>query len=134
MKNPIKRNIPGKRVHRNAKQENIDFIIKHKNETCYPSQRAYTKHIEPVHVELADNINKLKDELYLTLIDLQTICYENKLKISSYTLSMFLNRKYGPAFPPYKDTAESFFRLKQFLDDLRRNKQKTQQQQKTTYN
>lgn len=118
------RNIPGKRVHRNCCEENISFLKKNGPLTTYPSQRAYTKHIEPVHVELAEKINGLAKKLKLNKKELLFYCAKLELTISDYTLKGFLNEKYGPAFPPSQATAESLFTLKQFLEaELRKTKQ-----------
>lgn len=123
------RDIPGKAVHRNAMRDNIDFLKSRKHSsTVNANQRAYTKPILQCHVDLADRINKLCDNLKYSRNNLLYLCAELKLKIGTFTVQHFLNKKYGPAFPPTKHTVESFVILKQFLEKTYSSERKTNKQ------
>ena len=126
------RNIPGKAIHPNARPENIAYLksLRHSS-TTNPTQRAFTKPILQCHVKLADDINKLSDNLKYSRNNLLYLCAKLKLKIGGYTVQHFLNRKYGPAFPPTKHTVESFVILKQFLEKQSRLHKKQTRKQKT---
>ena len=110
--------IPGFLDHSNRKESNIDFLKGLPPATSSPIQRWYTKPISEVDMALFYDIMELKKILTYSINNLLFFAYELKCMIGISTLTIFLNSKWGPAFPPRPATRESLRKIRDKLMEV----------------
>jgi hypothetical protein len=104
----MKPRIKGLENHPNYSAEHFHFIsTRNLNSTMLVSQRYFTKPIDDYAMSLYFQLLDLKEKLHLKTNDLLFIASELHCTIGKFTLTYFLNKKYGPAFPPTRPTRES---------------------------